>query len=230
MRLNRISLAIAALVFVLPEPSKDSFLLCRPLHAENTTPSSNWSLVGTVQGKESAKSALLEDSSTHKQEIYVVGERVPNLGTLVGVTVNSASFLNSKGSNIATLYLYGGSAGKVQSQSNRIKPSDALELPAKEYLQYRWEKDGKSIFGNSRQFVVKGHEGTTKGVAFVNIEPNTLLHRIGMEDGDMLTSINGTPVHKTGDVYLSLIHEHGVAAEISFEHRGVQRVMQISLK
>jgi type II secretory pathway component PulC len=188
-----------------------------------------WQLVGIINDNPTEQAVLLERIANKKQSIYFIGDTIPNLGKLSLVKNNYATFQYKNSDRFTVLYLFSGSTQSSNKESIEITPSETVTLDAEEYLSYRWEKNGKSIFGKTRQFLLK-EEDSIIGIELKDIAPDTFVHAIGMQDGDILTSINGKPIQKTGDIFLSLIKNQGVALELTYTRKNSPQKALVRLR
>jgi general secretion pathway protein C len=155
-----------------------------------------------VHGKESR--AVIEDRETHRQELYRVGEevhgaRIVSIGwdrvTLVRNGVESTLELAAPGERRGdgTPPQDGGAPTEVPAPAARIRRTGTDA-----FIVDRRELDGvvDNMSGLMTQLraVAEVTEGRPSGFRLFQIKEDSIFHRLGLQDGDVVQRVNGTVV------------------------------------
>jgi len=155
-----------------------------------------------VHGKQSR--AVIEDQETHRQELYRVGQeihgaRIVSIGwdrvTLVRNGVESTLELTPPGErrDQGTPPQGGGAPTEAQAPAARIRRTGTDA-----FIVDRHELDGvvDNMSGLMTQLraVAEVTEGRPSGFRLFQIKEDSIFHRLGLEDGDVVQRVNGTVV------------------------------------
>jgi general secretion pathway protein C len=197
---------------LVPQESAPAPLVAEDLHIK---------LLGTSHLSRTNPYAIIEDQ-TGEQELYRVGDDIPDAGKLVQVEKNRAIILHN-GQRVA-LEMPKNDFPAVEPQPssldinamrfrrrplNRFRRRGIQPESANESLNLR--RTGPSSFEVDRTDLMKSvsdpsalmtqiravpnvQDGTTKGFTLSEIVPGSVFQQLGLEDGDVLTGINGQTV------------------------------------
>ena len=155
-----------------------------------------------VHGKQSR--AVIEDQETHRQELYRVGEeihgaRITSIGwdrvTLMRNGVESTLELAAPGErrDQGTPPQGGGATTEPETPAARIRRTGTDA-----FIVDRHELDGvvDNMSGLMTQLraVAEVTEGRPSGFRLFQIKEDSIFHRLGLEDGDVVQRVNGTVV------------------------------------
>jgi general secretion pathway protein C len=155
-----------------------------------------------VHGKQSR--AVIEDQETHRQELYRVGQeihgaRIVSIGwdrvTLVRNGVESTLELTPPGErrDQGTPPQGGGAPTEAQAPAVRIRRTGTDA-----FIVDRRELDGvvDNMSGLMTQLraVAEVTEGRPSGFRLFQIKEDSIFHRLGLQDGDVVQRVNGTVV------------------------------------
>ncbi len=155
-----------------------------------------------VHGKQSR--AVIEDQETHRQELYRVGEevhgaRIVSIGwdrvTLTRNGVESTLELAAPGERRGdgTPPPSGGAATDAQAPATRIRRTgtDAFIVDRREL---EGVVDNMSGLMTQLRAVAEITEGRPSGFRLFQIKEDSIFHRLGLQDGDVVQRVNGTVV------------------------------------
>ena len=155
-----------------------------------------------VHGKQSR--AVIEDRETHRQELYRVGEevhgtRIVSIGwdrvTLVRNGVESTLELAPPGERHGdgTPPQGGRETAEAQAPVARIRRTgtDAFIVDRREL---EGVADNMSGLMTQLRAVTEVTEGRPSGFRLFQIKEDSIFHRLGLEDGDVVQRVNGTVV------------------------------------
>jgi general secretion pathway protein C len=155
-------------------------------------------LVGTVVGDDAAVNlAIIDNQSTRKQELFHEGDRVGE--ALVKKILRNKVVLNTgSGDEVLTME----PEEKAGSFSARQQPlTNPPPTPADSDDLTREEVDSAiPEYSNlMRQIRVRPHfeEGKPGGFMVYNIESGSIYAKMGLENGDVIKSVNGHPIETT---------------------------------
>ena len=155
-----------------------------------------------VHGKQSR--AVIEDQETHRQELYRVGQeihgaRIVSIGwdrvTLVRNGVESTLELAPPGERRGdgTPPQNGGAPTEAPAQAARIRRTgtDAFIVDRREL---EGAVDNMSGLMTQLRAVAEITEGRPSGFRLFQIKEDSIFHRLGLQDGDVVQRVNGTVV------------------------------------
>jgi len=153
----------------------------------------NLKLLGTVDGGDDPL-ALVESGG--KVAIYHLGDSLPGGATLKQVERNRAVLLQGDGSE--TELVFAASTSSASSTSSRI--SSVVGAGIRDLGNNRWQisrDEVEKARGNLGQLLKQARmepnvvNGQTEGFVVRMIRPNTLLAKLGLRVGDVVSEING---------------------------------------
>ena len=174
-------------------------------------------LVGTVVGDADVNLAIIDDQSTRKQDLYREGDQVGR--ALVKKILRNKVVLNTgSGHEVLTMEPEekGGSSSARQQPfaSLPATPADSDELTREQI-----ESALPEYTSLMQQIRVRPHfeAGKPGGFMIYNIDPGSIYAKMGLENGDVIKSVNGQPIQTTQqavDFYNSLKAGGAVTLEI----------------
>ncbi len=188
-----------------------------------------WRLVGTIL--EDSPQLILEDSASGSQEVFKIGEKIPALGVVTSIRRNSVTLKGLDGA-VIELTLLGGTECKdckvdeAPSKRNRL-PDEGTPWSQKTYefsneglRDYVSDRKGKSVFGQSKQQLIKRADGSSI-LKLVEVDSESLVGKIGLQNGDVILSFNERPINDTGDVFVGFIKTKNTSFSLFYEREGM---------
>jgi len=151
----------------------------------------NLKLLGTVDGGDDPL-ALVENGG--KAAIYHLGDSMPGGGTLKLVERNRVLLLQADGSETELVFT------PSPSLSSSSRASSSVETGIRDLGNNRWQisrDEVEKARGNLGQLLKQARmepnvvDGKTDGFVVRMIRPNTLLAKLGLRVGDVVSEING---------------------------------------
>lgn len=154
-------------------------------------------LLGTAPGHGMDSYAIIEDGTTRKQELYRIGDQIQNR-TLARVEWDHVILKNGNREEVLKIVeTQGGPA--VASAVTDAASDDGIEaLNENEFVIARAEVDEamqnlNQLFTQIRA-VPHFQEGKANGFRLFAIRRNSIFEKIGLKNGDIVSSINGNPL------------------------------------
>jgi general secretion pathway protein C len=180
-------------------------------------------LKGTIAVDENIGYAIVEERGKGSQKLYRIGEMIGS-ARLVRVTRNAA-VLHSDGRDLVMKIKEpqgGVSAGRTASRRG------AITVGKHEVAETM--SDLKTVMS---QAVVRPYvtDGTQQGFIVSNIVPGSLYERLGLKNGDIVTSINGRELTGVDDV-LQLVNamQSGGNVSVSLVRNGANETLNYSFQ
>lgn len=167
-------------------------------------PISELILVGTAVGPDNLSYAIFEDnaqSSSTEQEVFALGEKVFNYGTLKKINIMSVEIERD-----GMIYTVDMPADEVKPPEdteevksiNRSKADFAKKIGEKQYLLDRRKvqeslENPEKVLTDARLLPVI-REGRQEGFSISEVVSNGLYHSLGLRNGDILLRINGLEI------------------------------------
>jgi type II secretion system protein C len=161
-------------------------------------------LLGTVATKNGGAYAVIKDSKTGKQELYHVGDTIHD--ATIRQIRRETVILNQNGEDSVLKMEREDSPAEVAQISNPF--DDGLDASAQTSRQQK-RVLSRELIDNAmsdpvdlmQQFTLKPHEvdGQVEGAAIGRIKRNSIIMRMGLRNGDVISSVNGTPVNSIED-------------------------------
>lgn len=160
-------------------------------------------LIGIASG-ESSGSAILEDAATKEQKLFRLHDSVPNIGELAAIDKDRVLFRSGEQeewlTSVAVKALADAPRFPLPNQpSSQIVPPQSVPKPVqtrnvldrRELLE--WLSDIPSAFMNATA-VSHIDNGKFGGIRFDVVNFYGFFHKIGLQSGDILKSINGLEI------------------------------------
>ena len=153
-------------------------------------------LMGTVVGSFRETFAMIQRTSTHEEQVFRLGDKVFDLGTLAGVRKDSAEIL-SNGRRIKIL------APTAASEDAAKKPSPSATTPGglnpqvvapgsyiidQRALNASLENMGQAM--TDARLLPSVKDGKVEGFKVSEVKPAGIFGMVGIKNGDTLTRIN----------------------------------------
>jgi general secretion pathway protein C len=150
--------------------------------------------------------AVIEDTATHRQELYRVGDEIRG-ARVAAITWDQVTL--ARGDVEATLEL------GPSSTSNDAAPTAVAEAPPADGARIRrtggdaWIVDRREIAGavdnmsgllTQLRAVAEVQDGRPAGFRLFQIKDDSIFHRLGIENGDVVQRINGSTVADPGSL------------------------------
>jgi general secretion pathway protein C len=175
-------------------------------------------LVGTVVGEDAAANlAIIDDPSTRKQDLYREGDQVGQ-ALVKKILRNKVVLDTGKGDEVLSMEPEEKAGSSLAQQqpftSLPPTPADSDELTREEI-----ESALPEYRNLMQQIRVRPHfeAGKPGGFMIYNIDPGSIYAKMGLENGDVIKSVNGQPIETTQqalDFYNSLKEGGAVTLEI----------------
>lgn len=178
-------------------------------------------LIGTSHLSEGSPYAIIADSSGN-QALYRLGETIPDAGRLVDISPNRAIVLHD-GHRVALEIPQGGNASDAQAPALRRGPRGRAErasrhgFPRHPGHERHEHRGGIKKLSPNRYVINRGtlndnlsnmsrlfteiravpnfQNGATSGYTLSEIEAGSIFQEIGLQDGDVLTAVDGQAVN-----------------------------------
>jgi len=190
-------------IFNLAPPPADTEVENEPLTVR---------LVGTSQLSSGKPYAIIQNANA-EQSVYRVGDMIPDAGQLLAVTATRAVIMhNGHRTAIEIPRDEGGSAAAVMQQPGTFRGPIGPGLPpnmrrpgagVRRLSANRFLLDRSTVNSNLQNVaplfsqiraIPNVQNGAANGFQLSEIQPNSIFQQIGLQDGDLLSAINGQPV------------------------------------
>ena len=193
-------------------------------------------LWGTVTGEERQSYAVIEDTQKREQNLYRVGDSVQNATLKMILRSKVILSLNGKDEVLGMEEL-------TQKSRARSRPARASASPASTPGAVRTQRVSlrRNMIENAIQDVsklmteiqIRPHmeDGVAAGLALSNIKPNSIFRRMGLRNGDVLKSVDGSEIQTVDDA-LKLYENLKTASEVSvrIQRRGRERNISYNIR
>ncbi len=170
-------------------------------------------LLGTSQLTLARPFIIVEDKNTHEQSLYRLGDDIPDAGKLVGVFKDHATIIHD--GRRARLDMPNQSISPTEQaprpfgipglplRHNLLRPpfgrNGVRQVSPGRYVLDRSTVDSNmsnmaALFTQIRAIPNLGGNGQSNGFRLSEIQPDSIFQRIGLRDGDVLTSVEGQDV------------------------------------
>ena len=180
-------------------------------------------LKGTIAVDENIGYAIVEERGKGSQKLYRIGQMIGS-ARLVRVTRNAA-VLNSDGRDLVMKIREAESGGSPGAASSR---RGAITVGKQEVAETMG--DLKNVMS---QAVVRPYvaDGAQQGFIISNIVPGSLYERMGLQNGDIVTSVNGRELTGVDDV-MQLVNtmQSGGNISVSLVRNGTNETLNYSFR
>ena len=179
----------------------------------------NLKLYGTVTGNDSEAYAVIEDRTERRQDLYRVGDEIQ--GATVKMILRGKVVLSLKGDDevlemAETIEPSPGPAAAPQpAQPSGTTQRQQLVIQRSALASVIENPSSLATHGQLRPTLLKGRPA---GYKLIGVHANSVYRKLGLENGDILKSINGTPL-KPGDGAAELYRQLRDAGSLTLEVR-----------
>lgn len=196
---------------------------------ENLQPTSlKLKLLGTVTGNHHQAFAVIQDATKKEQHLYRTGDAVQNATLKMILREKVVLRVNGKDEVL-----------EIESAPSRLKPNRRHSKPGKTTPQNitlqrsQIKKDTKNINSFRQQVRMRPHfsNGKPDGLRFTQIKPNSIFHKMGIKNGDVITSVNGNTIESQNDalkLYQSL--QSSTNVKLQLKRRGRMKTIEYDFK
>jgi general secretion pathway protein C len=184
-------------------------------------------LKGTIAVDENIGYAIVEERGKGSQKLYRIGEMIGS-ARLIRVT-RKAAILNSDGRDLVMKIKEpeaGSSSGRLSSRADLHQ--NAIAVSREEVTQTMG--DLKTIMS---QAIVRPYltDGAQHGFIISNIVPGSLYERLGLKNGDVVTSVNGRELTGVDDA-MQLVNtmQSGGDISVSLLRNGANETLNYSFR
>jgi general secretion pathway protein C len=154
-------------------------------------------LLGTAPGFGMDSYAIIEDETTRKQDLYRIGDQIQNR-TVAGVDWDRVTLKNGDREEILKIVDARGGPAVASAAADGAVDDGIEALNENEYVIARSEVDDamqnmNQLFTQIRA-VPHFQDGQANGFRLFAIRRNSLFEKIGLKNGDIVSSINGNPL------------------------------------
>ena len=208
-----------------------------PVNIENLAKTElSLKLWGTVTGDDKKSYAVIEDTKNRSQDLYRKGDSVQEAE--IKMILRAKVVLNVNGKD-EVLEM---EQSEVSSVSRRtpVQPPRRSPLSTRKpgtqtiSLQKSQVDDAlKNVSDLMQQVKVMPHfeNGQADGFSLTGIRPNSLVRRMGLRNGDIITGVNGKEIGSMEDV-MKFYRDLGASDQISIQmkRRGRERTIEYNIK
>ena len=192
----------------------------------------NLTLWGTITGISDKLYAVIEDGQTAKQQLYREGDRIQNASIRRVLRDKVVLRVNGKDEILEIAKPHMRSSG---GRASRPQPSVGGPVRTQRITLQRAQVDAamKDVNKLMSQVNVKPYYqgGQPDGFIVSRIEPNSIIRRMGLRNGDIITGVNGERIKTMEDAmkfYQNLSSAKDVTVQI--RRRGRPRNIQYSIR
>jgi type II secretion system protein C len=195
--------------------------------------SGRYKLVGTITGSETHSWAILEEGADRKQRIVRIQGSIDG-GKIVQISRNRIVIQRQ------------GKQEVISSSEEEVRPRPMASLPqpagevvkklsANRFLVNR--EDVSSSVGNINQFMTQARikpnfeMGRPSGFSVSEIQPGSLMEKLGLQNNDVVKKVNGQVINKPEDVfqaYSQLQRDSNIELEI--ERGGRSEILRYEIR
>jgi general secretion pathway protein C len=178
-------------------------------------------LLGTVATQDAGAYAVIKDPKTGKQKLYRVGDTIQD-ATIKRICRETVVLNHNGEDSVLKMERKDSAAGVTQIST----PFDELEEPTENPRRQKRVLSRELLDNAMRdsadlmnQFTLNPHEvdGQVEGVTIGRIKRNSIVMRMGLRNGDVISAVNGTPVdsiENTVEFMSSLMENSAVSIDI----------------
>jgi general secretion pathway protein C len=198
-----------------------------------TLSSGSYRLVGTITGSETHSWAILQGGADSKQRIVPIHGNIDD-GKIVQISRNRIVIQRQGREEVIS-----SSEEEVRPRPMASPPPPAGEvvkkLSANRFLVNR--EDVSSAVGNINQFMTQARikpnfvTGRPSGFSVFEIQPGSLMEKLGLQNNDVVKKVNGQAINKPEDVfqaYSQLQRDSNIELEI--ERGGRSEILRYEIR
>jgi general secretion pathway protein C len=194
-------------------------------------------LWGTVIGKERQAYAVIEDANSRQQNLYRIGDTIQS-ATVKLILREKVVLKVDERDEVLAMEETRTAKGR-ESRSLARKETSPPRIPVSSYQRKLTLKSEQieSALENLDQLMsqarIKPHleNGQAAGISITGIKPNTIFRKMRLRNGDIITSVNGTPIESVDDA-IKIFGDLSSASEVQLEikRRGKQKVLNYQIE
>ena len=163
-------------------------------------------LLGTIASNDQVvASAAIENSRKRTHEVVKVGDRLMDFKEVVVSRIDRGRVVLQNGANREELKMGEELMAQAKVKASKPKPRPSRRRASKQKSNETVQDRLKSLADNSgisgaaallsqARVLPKYEDGKMVGIELSQIESNSLYQKVGLQDGDMLTSVNGVTI------------------------------------
>jgi type II secretion system protein C len=160
-------------------------------------------LLGTSQMSRSRPYAVVEDEVSRKQSLYRLDEEIPGVGRVVQIEKHRV-IIEHNGQNVALEMPLPTALVKSSSPAQPNGRMSALAPGIHRVAPNRWELSRSTVdrsMQNMGQLLMQARatpnlkDGKIEGFQLSEIQPNSLFGELGLQNGDIITEVNGQQIN-----------------------------------
>lgn len=188
----------------------------------------NLKLWGTAVGAAGDTYAVIENIQKNEQKLYRPGDAIQNATVEMILKKKVILHVNAKNEVLSMEKL-------VSSDKPSILRTPAKLEPGKNILLSRNQIDDavQNINELMRQIKIRPHflDGKPDGLAVAGIRPNSIFRRMGLQNGDIITGVNGKKIESVDDA-LTLYQniKSGDTVTVQLKRRGTPEVISYQIR
>jgi general secretion pathway protein C len=195
-------------------------------------------LWGTVSGDSPKAYAVIEQTMTHQQDLYHIGDSIQNATIKMILREKIVLTVNGKDEVLEMENLAMASTGRLPPLRAASMPSSYPapgSLPTQRISLQRSliDESIRDISNLMTQVKIMPHveDGQPDGLAVSNIQPNSIFRRMGLRNGDILVGVDGQNIKSVDDalrLYDNLKTSDNVSVQI--KRRGRLRTIDYNVR
>jgi general secretion pathway protein C len=186
-------------------------------------------LWGTVAGNSAKAYAVIEDKKKRKQNLYRPGDAIQNATIKMIVREKVVLTVDGKDEILEMEKITkGGRATQPRRQQKSRRPARTQTITLRKSLI---DETAKDIDKLSKEVKMKPHmeNGQIDGMILTGIRPRSFFRRMGLRNGDIITSANGERI-TSPDAALKLLESFAASPSNSIEIKRRGRLRTINYK
>ncbi|MDD5723223.1 MAG: type II secretion system protein N [Syntrophales bacterium] len=168
-------------------------------------------LLGTATGDGKEGYAVIEDSTERSQNLYRRGDTLQSATIKTVLRGKVILIVNGRGEVLEMEKSTGGESAVYDSHAETDTPTPSIS-------RSQIDKTLKNINSLLQQAIIIPHfnNGQPDGFSLIDIRPDTLIQKVGLRNGDIITGLNGRTI-KTMDDAREFYRQLGSSESISLQ-------------
>jgi general secretion pathway protein C len=191
-------------------------------------------LWGTVTGDKKGAYAVIEDTKARSQNLYRKGDTVQ--GAEIKMILREKVVLNAGGEDeVLEMEKAEGGPSKVRTASRQPPRRPSGHGSSQTITLKRSQIDDalKNVNDLMQQVRIMPHfqNGEADGFSLTGIRPNSIVRKMGLRNGDVITGVNGSKIETMDDAmgfYQQL--SSGETVSVDMKRRGRERTIEYKIK
>ena len=197
----------------------------------------SYKLVGTIIGPEANSWAILQQGADRKQRILRIHGNIDG-GEIVQISRNRILIRRQGKEEVISFYE---EEARPRPGGSPLPPSPPAagevvkKLSANRYVVNR--EDMSSSVGNINQFMtqarIKPHfvTGRPSGFSVSEIQPGSLMEKLGLQNNDVVRKVNGQAIDKPEDVFQAYSQlQRDANIELEIERGGKREILRYEIR